>query len=58
MAFLDLEETFDRMDRNMLLQVLNRRGFPHHLIKTTESLYKNTSIQSDTGKKNPIKICC
>jgi hypothetical protein len=51
MAFLDLEKAFDRVDRNMVWQVLNRRGFPHHLIKTIESLYKNTSIQINTGKK-------
>jgi hypothetical protein len=51
MAFLDIEKAFDRVDRNMLRQVLNGSGFPHHLIKTTENLYNNTSIQINTGKE-------
>jgi NAD(P)H-nitrite reductase large subunit len=51
MAFLDLEKALDRVDRNMLRQDLNKRGFPHHLIKTVESLCKNTSVQIDTGTK-------
>jgi hypothetical protein len=56
MAFLDLEKVFDRVIRNQLWQILNRRGIPYHLIGVIKSLYKNTSVQSDTGRKILDKI--
>jgi len=31
-AFLDLEKAFDRVNRNQLWQILNKRGIPYHLI--------------------------
>jgi hypothetical protein len=51
-----LEKAFDRLNRNQLWQILNRRGIPHHLIEVIKSLYKNTSIQIDTGRKILEKI--
>jgi hypothetical protein len=39
-AFLDLEKAFDRVSRNQLWKILNRRGIPHHLIDVIRSLYK------------------
>ena len=56
MAFLDLEKAFDRVNRNQLWQILNRRGIPYHLIEVIKSLYKNTSVQIDTGRKILDKI--
>ena len=50
-AFLDLEKAFDRVNRNQLWQILNARGIPYHLIEVITSLYKNTSVQIDTGRK-------
>jgi hypothetical protein len=51
MAFLDLEKAFDRVNRNQLWQIVNRRGIPYHLTEVIKSLYKHTSIQIDTGRK-------
>ena len=56
MAFLDLEKAFERVNQNQLWQILNRRGIPYHLIEVIKSLYKNTSVQIDTGKKILEKI--
>ena len=56
MAFLDLEKAFDRVNRNHLWQILNRRGTPYHLIEVIKSPYKNTSVQIDTGRKILEKI--
>jgi len=56
MAFLDLEKAFDRVNRNQLWQILNRRGIPYHLIEVIKSLYRNTSVQIDTGRKILGKI--
>ena len=56
MAFLDLEKASDRVDRNQLWQILNRRGIPYHLIDVIKSLYKNTSLQIATGKTILEKI--
>jgi len=56
LAFLDLEKAFDRVNRNQLWQILNRRGIPYHLIEVIKSLYKYTSIQIDTGRKILEKI--
>ena len=56
MAFLDLEKAFDRINRNQLWQILNGRGIPYHLIEVIKSLYKNTSVQIDTGWKILEKV--
>jgi len=55
-AFLDLEKAFDRVNQNQLWQILNKRGIPYHLIEVIKSLYKNTSVQIDTGRKILDKI--
>jgi hypothetical protein len=56
MAFLDLEKAFDRVNRNQLWQILNRRGIPYHLIEVIKNLYKHTGVQIDTGRKILDKI--
>jgi hypothetical protein len=56
MAFLDLEKACDRVNRNHLWQILNRRDMPYHLIELIKSLYKNASVQIDTGRKILEKI--
>ena len=56
MAFLDLEKAFDRVNRNQLWQIINRRSIPYRLIEVIKSLYKNTSVQIDTGRKILDKI--
>ena len=38
------------------LQILNKRGIPYHLIEVIKSLYENTSVQIDTGRKILDKI--
>jgi hypothetical protein len=55
-AFVDLGKAFDRVHRNQVWQILNRRGIPYHLIEVIKSLYKSTSIQIDTGRKILEKI--
>jgi hypothetical protein len=55
-AFLGLEKAFDRVNRNQLRHILNRRGISYHLIEMIKSLYKNTSVQIDTGRKILDKI--
>ena len=51
MTFLNIEKSFDRVNRKQLWQILNRRGIPYHLIEVIKSLYKNNSVQIDTGRK-------
>lgn len=55
-AFLDLERGFDRVNIHQLWQILNRRGIPNHLIEVIKSLYRNTSLQIDNGRKILDKI--
>jgi predicted nucleotidyltransferase len=50
MVFLDLKKAFGRVNRNLLLQILNRRGIPYHIIEVIKSLYRNNNVQIDTGK--------
>jgi len=38
------------------MAILNRRYIPYHLIEVIKSLYKNTSVQIDTGRKILDKI--
>jgi hypothetical protein len=56
MAFLDLEKAFDKVNRNQLQQILSRSSIPYNLIEVIKSLYKNTSVQIDTGRKILDKI--
>jgi hypothetical protein len=51
MVFWDLEKAFDRLNRNQLWQILNRRGIPYNLTEVIKSLYVNTGIQIDTRRK-------
>jgi len=51
MAFLDLEKAFNRVNINQLWQIHNRRVIPYHLIGVIKSLYRNTSVQIDRGRK-------
>ena len=55
MVFLDLETAFDKLNRKQIWQILNRRGTPYS-IEVIKSLYKNTSVQIDTGRKILEKI--
>jgi len=57
MAFLDLEKASDRVDRNQLWQILNRRGIPYHLIDVIKILYKNTSVQLIQERQFLKEIC-
>ena len=56
MTFFELEKPFDSVDRNQLWQILNRSVTLYLLTEVIESLYKNTSVQTDTGKVTFLKI--
>jgi len=56
MAFLDIQKAFDTVNRKQLWQFLNRRGTSYNLIEVFKSLYKNTGVQIDTGRKILEKI--
>jgi uncharacterized alpha-E superfamily protein len=36
--FIDYEKAFDRVPRRKLWNVLKNKGFPHHIVKTVQSL--------------------
>jgi len=59
-ALLDLEKAFYRVNRKKLRQILDKRRTHYHLIEVIKILYKNTSVQIDTGMaildKIPIYI--
>jgi len=40
MAYKDLEKSFDRVNRNHLWQILNRRIIPYHSIEVIKSYTK------------------
>jgi sorting nexin-29 len=37
-AFIDFEKAFDRVNRLRLWEILQRRGYPKHLVDATQSL--------------------
>ena len=43
-AFIDFEKAFDRVDRNLLWQVPEKRGYPQRLIRAIQDLYNGTRI--------------
>ena len=44
LAFIDLVKAFDNVSRQILWQIMKRRGYPQHLIGVLESIYKETKI--------------
>lgn len=50
-AFIDYEKAFDRVNRELLWQILQKRGYPLHLIEVIKSLYHKTSINLQVGNK-------
>lgn len=51
MAFIDFEKAFDRVDRNVLWRILEKRGYPQQLIKAVQSLYSNTRVAVKSNLK-------
>lgn len=54
LAFIDLEKAFDNVRRKLLWEILERRGYPKHLIEAIKSVYRETSIILGNCKPNII----
>jgi hypothetical protein len=44
-AFIDLEKAFDRINRSKLWEILDKRGYPKHLINILINMYNETKIK-------------
>ena len=53
---MDLEKSFDIINRNQLRQIINKSGKPYYLIEVIKSLYKNSAVQIVTERKFFAKI--
>lgn len=42
--FVDFVKAFDRVSRGKLWEIMKERGYPLHIVKTIEEMYKNTKI--------------
>lgn len=49
-AFVDYDKAFDRVDRDILWQIMELRGYSYHLIEAIKAIYHNTQIVIDYGK--------
>lgn len=49
LAFIDLLKAFDNVNRNLLWSILEKRGYPKHLVEAIKSLYEDTSIRLVVG---------
>lgn len=58
LLFVDFEKAFDRVNRTKLWAIMKERGYPHHLIKSIQSLYEETKIviKADEKKSEEILI--
>ncbi|KAJ4450607.1 hypothetical protein ANN_02033 [Periplaneta americana] len=58
LLFVDFEKAFDRVNRAKLWAIMKERGYPHHLIKSIQSLYEETKIviKADEKKSEEILI--
>ena len=50
-AFINIEKTFDSVNRELLWDILHKRGYPKHLIKVIQSMYQGTNIIIQTDKQ-------
>ena len=48
-AFLDIEKTYDRVNREMLWEILRKRGVPIKWINIIKSMYTNTKAKFTWG---------
>lgn len=57
-AFIDQEKAFDRVDRNLLWQIMAQYGVSEHLISLCKSLYSNcrTTVKTSYGTSNPFEV--
>jgi hypothetical protein len=44
-AFIGLEKAFDRINRSKLWEILDKRGYPKHLINILINMYNKTKIK-------------
>lgn len=56
MVFVDFEKAFDRVRREKLWSIMERRGFPRHLIQACQSLYQHTKIVINKYKDCEVAI--
>ena len=47
-AFIDYLKAFDRIHRDKLWHIMEKRGYPMHLIRTVQALYKKHKIIIET----------
>jgi hypothetical protein len=50
-ALIDVEKVFDKVNRNKLWTIMEEQGYPQDLIRVIQSLYRNSNIIINTGKK-------
>lgn len=50
-AFIDYTKAFDKVKGDKLWEIMHERGVPQHLLRATQSLYKETEIQIESGGK-------
>lgn len=57
-AFIDYVKAFDRVNRTVLWEIMEKHGYPRHLVEVIKGLYLNTNIIINTGlrKTSPITI--
>jgi hypothetical protein len=48
-AFIDLEKAFNRINRSKLWEILDKRGYPKHLINILINIYNETNIKIKLG---------
>lgn len=48
-AFIDFEKAFDRINRTLLWEIMERRGYSRHLINVLRNSYRDTTIVIDTS---------
>lgn len=55
-ALTDLEKVFDRVNRLMWI-ILEKKGYPRHLITVVKGLYEETRITNITGVNIKTNQC-
>lgn len=48
--FIDYEKAFDSVIRNKLWNIMENKGYPKHIIKVIQSLYRKTYISIENGQ--------
>lgn len=56
LAFIDFEKAFDNVNRTKLWDIMEKQGYPAHIVNVMKTMYEGSKIIINTGRKKTEEI--